>query len=261
MTRLRYITFVVLVAAFVTATPVAAQTRQPGGAASPRTPPRDRIFISVDGVFQTTATDFTNTVTLRRNVEDSSFSTSYDEKSGPAFNVSGAGLVWRTIAIGVGVSRFSHGVPGAFTASVPHPFFFNQARQVSGTINSTREELAVHVNARALLPLKSRRMQAMVFGGPSFFNVKQDLVSDFEITETYPYDTATFSRGVTTTASKSKVAFNAGADLAYFFTRQMGVGGTALYAGTTIPLDSAGGNTVDVKVGGFQVGGGLRLRF
>ena len=144
---------------------------------------------------------------------------------------------------------------------MPHPFFFNQGRQVSGAIDTTREELAVHVQVRALLPLKNRRMQAMVFGGPSFFDVKQDLVSDFEITETYPYDTATFSRGMTTTAKESKIGFNAGADVGYFFSRQVGVGATVQFAGATIDLDAPGGGTVEVKAGGLQVGGGLRLRF
>jgi len=237
-----------------------AQARRP--AAPPRRPPpADRIFVSVDGLFQSGGDDFTDSVAFRRNAEDSSFATSYDVKSGPAFNLSGAGRVWRTLAVGVGVSRYSHAAPTAFSASVPHPFFFSQGRQVSGTIDTTREELAVHVQARALLPLKNRRLQAMVFGGPSFFSVKQDLVSDFEITESYPYDTATFSRGVTTTAKESKVGFNVGADVGYFFTRQVGVGGTVQFSSATIDLDAPGGGTLEVKAGGFQVGGGLRLRF
>lgn len=247
--------------ALAIAAPVAAQTRRPAPPPARRAQPTDRIFIGVDGLFQAASTDFNNTVPFRRNAEDSSFSTAYDVKSGPAFNINGAGLVWRTLAIGVGVSRYSHSVPTAFSASVPNPFFFNQGRQVTGTINATREELAVHVQARGLLPLKNRRMQAMVFGGPSFFNIRQDVVNDFEITETYPYDSATFSRGVTNTVKKSKVGFNAGADVGYFFTRQVGVGGTIQYSAATMELAGPANTTMDVKAGGLQAGGGLRLRF
>jgi hypothetical protein len=61
--------------------------------------------------------------------------------------------------------------------------------------------------------------------------VKQGIVTDFEITEAYPYDTATFSRGITTTVDESKVGFNVGADVGYFFTRQVGVGGSAAWGG------------------------------
>jgi hypothetical protein len=67
---------------------------------------------------------------------------------------------------------------------------------------------------------------------------------------------------VTTTADESKVGFNVGADVGYFFTRQVGVGGTVQWAGTTIEMPGSGGTgTFDVKAGGFQAGGGVRFRF
>jgi opacity protein-like surface antigen len=107
----------------------------------------------------------------------------------------------------------------------------------------------------------SRRVQAMVFGGPSMFRVKQDVVNDFNFTDSYPFDEATFTGGVTNTVSKSKIGFNVGADVSYFFTPQLGVGGTAQYSGTNLDITSAGGDTVDIRAGGFQAGGGVRLRF
>jgi len=221
----------------------------------------NRIFVSIDGVYQTAPKDFSDSVTFQENAESGAFSTSYDVKSGPAFTLSGGGLVWQRLAVGVGVSRFSHATPTTLSGSVPHPFFFSRPRSVSGDVGGlTRTELAVHVQARAMIPV-APRMQAMVFGGPSFFQVKQDIVNDFEISESYPYDTATFSRGVTNTFSESKVGFSVGGDFTYFLTRQVGVGGTALYAGATMKAPSPDGGTIDLKIGGFQAGGGLRFRF
>ena len=235
-----------------------AQTRP---APRPARPPSDRIFISVNGAYQVASKDFGDSVTFVENAENGRFSTQYDVTSGPAFNVSAAAAVWRNLGVGVGVSRFSHSTPTALTATVPHPFFFNRARDVSGTVSGlTREELAVHVQARAMVPMRNR-FQVMVFGGPSFFQVKQDIVNDLEITDAYPYDVATFSRAVSNTSSESKVGFNVGADVGYFFTRQLGVGFTLQYAGTTLEVPSPGGGTIDVKAGGVQAGGGLRLRF
>lgn len=225
--------------------------------------PTDRVYISINGAFQTAGEDFGETVTFVENAENGTFSTDYDVKSGPAINFSAGALVWRNLAVGVGVTRFSKSTPIQLTASVPHPFFFNRARQVTGDVGGLkREELAVHVQARAMFTPK-RSIEAMVFGGPSFFSVKQGIVNDFEITETYPYDSATFSRGVSTTADESKVGFNVGADVGYFFTRQVGVGGTIQWAGTTIEVPGSGANSpsFDVKVGGLQAGAGLRLRF
>jgi hypothetical protein len=234
---------------------------QPRPATKPRQP-TDRISISINGAFQAGAEDFGETVTFVENAENGTFSTDYDVQSGPALNVSGGALLWRNIGVGVGVTRYSKATPSSLSASVPHPFFFNRARSVEGDIGGLkREELAVHIQARAMFTPK-RNIQAVVFGGPSFFKVKQGVVNDFEITETYPYDSAAFSRGVTTTADESKVGFNVGADVGYFFTRQVGVGGTVQWAGTTIEMPGSGGTgTFDVKAGGFQAGGGVRFRF
>jgi hypothetical protein len=229
---------------------------------APAAPPIDRIYVSINGAYQTGGDSFGETVTFRENAEDGRFTTDYEVKSGPALNVSvGAGL-WRNIGVGVGVTRYSKNTPTALNAAVPHPFFFNRPRTVDGDVAGLeREELAVHVQARATF-VPTDRIQAVVFAGPSFFSVKQGIVNDFEITETYPYDTATFSRGITTDVDESKIGFNVGADVGYFFTRQVGVGGSVQWAGTTIDAPASGGTgTFEIKAGGLQAGGGLRLRF
>ena len=242
--------------------PTPAKPARPGQAKPTLPQPIDRIYVSVNGAFQTGGDNFGETVTFRENAEDGRFTADYEVKSGPALNVSvGAGL-WRNIGVGVGVTRYSKSTPTAFSASVPHPFFFDRPRDVEGEVaGTTREELAVHVQARATF-VPTRRIQAVVFGGPSFFTVKQDIVDDFEITEMYPYDTATFSRGITTKVDESKIGFNVGADVGYFFTRQVGVGGSVQWAGATIDAPaSSGTGSFDFKAGGLQVGAGLRLRF
>jgi hypothetical protein len=257
----RCIAAAVVVIVLGTSSPVAAQARPPVRPA-PRPVTTDRFFISVDGAYRAASEDFSEDVTFRENAESGRFSTDYDVKSGPAFDVSGGALIWRNVGVGVGVTSFSRSVPTAFSASVPHPFFFNRARQVSGDVSGLkREETTVHLQARVRLT-QSRRLQTMAFGGPSFFSVNQDVVNDFTITETYPYDEAAFNSGVTRTVSESKIGFNVGTDVGYFFTRQVGVGGTVQWAGTTMDIPaSSGTGTFQIKIGGFSAGGGLRLRF
>ena len=247
---------IVLLAVMVV--PAVAQQR-PGPVRQPST--KNRVFVEVNGLFQAGVKDFDETVTFQKNVEPGTFSADYDVQSAPVFNVSGGSMLTDRFGVAVGVSRFSHSTPSTFSASVPHPFVFNQPRSVSGNIGGlTREELALHVQARLVVPV-SRKLEGMVFGGPSFFRVKQDLVADFTYSDTYPYDTATFNQGITSTAKESTIGFNVGGDVSYFFSRQVGLGGTAQYAAASIDLSSAGGTTTSVKVGGLQVGGGLRLRF
>ena len=134
--------------------------------------------------------------TFVENAENGTFSTDYDVKSGPALNISAgaAGLAqhrrWRRrhALLEDHADRLdAHRCRTRSSSIAP--------RSVSGDVGGLeREELAVHVQARAMFTPKPN-IQAMVFGGPSFFSVKQGIVNDFEITEAYPYDTATFSRG------------------------------------------------------------------
>lgn len=226
-----------------------------------QTNPDSRGFVIVNGGYQLSVNDFTDGATKRENAEDGRFDSTYVVKGGPSVDVAGGAVLWRGLGVGVGFSRFSVSTPSTVTASIPHPFFFNRARAVSGDATDLkREEVAVHVQMRAVVPVGAR-LQAMVFGGPSFFRVKQDMVTDVTYTDSYPYDVATFRTATATAGSASKMGFNAGGDLAFFFTRQLGLGATVQFAGTTVEMPAAGGTQRDVKVGGVQAGGGLRLRF
>jgi hypothetical protein len=63
------------------------------------------------------------------------------------------------------------------------------------------------------------------------------------------------------TTTGSQIGFNIGADMTYRFANNFGIGAIVRYAAATVSLEPEGGDTADVKVGGFQFGGGLRIRF
>ena len=225
-----------------------------------RRPLEDRGFIVVNGGYQFTGQGFDRTTTLRVNVEDGSFTTQYDVQGGPGFDVAGGARVWRRLALGAGFARFSTSTPAVLSGSVPHPFVFNQPRPVSGDVGDLkREELIFDVQARVTAPI-GRRMEIAGFGGPSFFQVKQEIVSTFTWTEFYPFDEATFGNATTVDAKGSKVGFHAGVDVAYYVTRNVGVGGTLQFSSATLDVES-GDVSQEVKAGGARAGVGLRLKF
>ena len=230
-------------------------------AASAQTSVPARGFLVLNGGYQVTTNDFDDGATFRANAEDAKFTTDYEVKGGPAFDVAGGARLWRQLGVGVGVTRFSRSTPTVLSGSVPHPFFFSRPRSVGGEVAGLkREEIAVHVQARLIAPVGTR-LQVMAFGGPSFFQVRQGLVTGFTWADSYPYDDAAFSAAQTTNDKGTKVGFNAGADVAFFFARQIGVGATVQFARATVELSGAGGNAIEIKAGGVQAGGGLRVRF
>ena len=145
------------------------------------------------------------------------------------------------LAVGVGLTLFSASTTAAIDAQVPHPFFFNQPRTVTGEFDGDRSETAVHIQAKWLVPVNNK-MLVTIFGGPSFFSVEQDIVNDFEYSESYPFDTATFTRAIAASQSESAVGVNVGGDVAYFFSPNVGVGGTVQYSGATVEMTRAFGH-------------------
>lgn len=226
-----------------------------------QTSPPSRGFLVVNGGNQVTVNDFSDSAVKRENAEDGRIETKYVVKGGPSFDVTAGGILWGRLGIGVGVSQFAVSTPVSLMGTVPHPFFFNRLRSVAGEVTGLkREEMAIHAQVRGVIPVGTK-LQLAVFGGPSFFQVKQGVVNDFTYADSYPYDSATFRAATTTNASASKIGFNVGGDIAFFFARHVGVGATAQFAGTTVALPAAGGTSRDVKVGGMKAGGGLRVRF
>ncbi len=250
MTRLVGTTLILLVALLASTS----------GAFAQQAALRDRGFIVVNGGYQVASHDLETSSTFRVNLEDAQLTTDYEVKGGPTFDVAGGIGVWRRLVVGAGLTRFSRSTPSTLSGSVPHPFFFNQPRAVTGDVTGlTHDELAVHVQARITAPVGSR-LQIAAFGGPSWFQVTQGIVTSFTWNESYPFDSASFASAVTERAKGSQLGFNAGADVAFYFTRRMGVGGGMQYSSATVELEGAG-SAQEAKAGGVNVGGGLRVRF
>ncbi|OFW12919.1 MAG: hypothetical protein A3F70_17200 [Acidobacteria bacterium RIFCSPLOWO2_12_FULL_67_14] len=258
MVRICSIAILLMILAADAARAQAPQAAPPSGDAD-----TFRVYVSVNGAIQSAAADFADGAATRVHAEDGRFETTYAAGGGTTLDVSGGGRVWRALGVSVGMTRFSAATPGAFSASVPHPFFFNQARSISGDVTGlTREEVVVHLQASGVFPVHPR-VQLALFGGPAFFRVKQGLVTSYTYSESYPYDEAALRSTTTSTARASKTGFSAGVDVAFYFLRNLGVGAVIRYAGTTVTLPGGAGTagSVDVKVGGTQTGAGLRVRF
>src|SRR5262249_30762160 len=147
------------------------------------------------------------------------------------------------------------------TGSIPHPFFFNTPRSLTGTAASLqRSELATDIQAAYVIGTK--RYDVVISGGPTILRVKQDLVSAVAYVATDPYDSVAFTSATTVNAERTTIGFNVGADFGYKLSPIIGVGGLVRFSRAT-PSFSLIGSTSEVSVdaGGLQIGGGVRLYF
>jgi hypothetical protein len=221
----------------MSAAPAAAQTTK-------------NIFVDLNGGVQVASGTFVVDATPIVYGETAIMSTSHDVGSAGLFDLSAGYRVWRDLSIALGFSFAGGSADAAMTASVPDPLFHDRRVEVTATVDGlSHSEKTFYLQALWTVPVTDK-MDASFSVGPSFINVSQELVNNISVTGS----TVT---PLTETQSDTVTGFNVGADLSYMLNPRYGVGGFIRYVGGSVDLPSA----ADVKVGGFQIGGGARLRF
>lgn len=219
------------------ATPAAAQTTK-------------NVFIDVNAGLQVASRTFVVDALPIVYNETAILSTSHDVGVATVFDVTGGVRVWRDLSIGLGFSYAGGSGDAQMTAAVPHPLFHDRRVETTATADVKRSEKAVHLQFIWTMPVTDK-MDASVSAGPSFINVNQEMVNNITVVPNTQNATA-----APDTESDTAAGFNVGADLSYLLTPRYGIGGFMRYV-----FGSAGFPSVDLKTGGFQIGGGARLRF
>lgn len=167
------------------------------------------------------------------------------------FDLSAGYRPWGGFGIGVGVSSFRSRGDAGVVVSIPDPAFFDRPTIVTQDVSGLdRSELGLHVQAVWLTPVTDK-FDITISAGPSLIRVTQQVTA-----VSVPVGT----RSINVTQedqSGTGLGINVGADGSYMFQPQFGVGLFIRYAGGSVNLPAVS----NLKVGGFQGGVGLRLRF
>ena len=236
------------------AAPTMAQTRGAG-----RRP--DSVFIGVSGGVQQSASDISDHFSFAKNQETQTVDVKYPMKPSGLVDIGASFRIWKGLAFGAAFSRASGNGTAEVTSSVPHPFFFNQPRIITGTESGIQHaENGVHLQVQYIVPA-SGSVRVIVGAGPSWISLEQEAVTDVTVTESYPFDTASFGGAVTKTVKASAMGYNAGVDVTWMFARSVGVGGLVRYTRADVDVEPAAGRTLAMKAGGVQGAAGIRFVF
>jgi hypothetical protein len=221
---------------------------------------KGRGFVVGSGGVQVVAPGYTSTAVFTVHAEDADLTARATIGIGPAFGVRGGMRVWKNLALGAGLAVTSADQRLDVTGLLPHPFMFNKDRAVSGTAAGlSRLDTTVAFEASWLFAL-ARRVDMFVFGGPAYLRVRQDMATRIQFTETYPYDTASFTGVESASMTGGALGVTAGADVAYLLTKALGVGGQVRYSYASATLSPAG-QPSKVGLGGLQFSVSARLLF
>jgi Outer membrane protein beta-barrel domain len=211
-------------------------------------------YITVSGGGQVGSHDLTTTQSFDLYGESAQIKTAQTVKGGGIFDIGAAYRVWgNNLLAGVSFTHSASTDNVDITGTIPDPRFFGALRNVTTSqANSKHSETGVHIDAIYMIPI-ANKLDVGVFGGPSIYFVSQDSVGNVTVTEPTPTLTATM-----TNVSKTEAGFNFGADVQYLVYKTVAVGVIARYAWADATIEGA---DKKLTVGGFQIGGGVRLRF
>ena len=210
------------------------------------------IFISVNGGVHASSEDISVSASQPLYNETATVRSEQTVGGGALIDFSVGYRVWNDVSVALGWSSFSDTAQARATASVPHPIVFDRSETRELVVEDLKHsQRSVHLSVMWTTPI-AEKMDGSILLGPSFIRVKQQLVNGI----TVPANTQN-ANAVTVEESESAVGFHLGGDVTYAVTPRIGVGGLVRFVVGSVDLPSAG----DLSVNGFEVGGGVRVRF
>ena len=245
---------------FVVASLILAAARD----ASAQKPWEDRIYMNIGFGVESGDSTLADTRPLTIYEETGSSSTTSTFTSGSLFDVGIGFRLWKNLSVGTSYHQEQNENDAAISGSAPHPIFFNQPRSFTAKETAlVRKESAVHAQFGWMVPI-GNRLDFLVFGGPSFFRLQQDVISNVTVTEVGAPYTSVAVTAPRATRKKSATGYNVGVDMTYIAWQndsvRLGGGLFVRYAtaDTTVLLLRTEQPTT---VGGLQFGFGGRIRF
>jgi hypothetical protein len=222
-----------------------------------------RGFINVSFGIQINSND-TVTSTVPINVYDEAgkiTATQSIDTQSPFFDLGGGFRLAGNFGIGFAYTYLSTTGDAVAVSEIPSPLVYDQPRKATSTAGDlVHREQGFHFQALWMLPVTDK-FDVILGGGPTVYSLKQGTVVTpiwSEVGPPYTSVNVTLQQAETTA---TRIGFNVGADLSYRFTNTFGIGGLARYTTANFELEPEGGATMKVRVGGFQLAGGLRIRF
>jgi opacity protein-like surface antigen len=252
MNTTRTLTALATVLALACASAAHAQQPAPASPSRGAMPFGGKLSIGVSVGAQTRASTASTDFSFPIYGQTASVTTSASVNGGPLFDVNATYRFMPRIGVGLGYTAFRNTGTAQGAASIPSPVFFNLPAAVTiNPIDAKHTENNFYIVIAGFVPI-TNVIELSLFVGPSFTNVKQDVINSV----TVPPGTQTVVSSAQSESGTAK-GVNVGADLSYQFTKLVGAGAFIRYNGGSVDLTTVS----NVKAGGFQLGIGARLRF
>jgi len=221
--------------------------------AAAQIPWTDRLFVNISGGGQSGSQTINASFTPTIHDEPASIALARDIKGGGFWDVTVGRKVLDPFGVAVSISGRSATSDALLTASIPDPIAFDSPRAVTATFpDFVHRERWVSFLGVYFYPV-AEKIDLLLMAGPTVVSVQEPLITSASVVEEVngPVVTPAFE-----TFKKSFWGYHLGADVRYMFPPNIGAGGFLRVTGASGDLQGT-----NLEVGGFQVGGGIRIRY
>lgn len=223
------------------------------GAAAQAPPPSKNIFVDLNFGVQPASRTFSMEAFPIVYGETAIINANQGVDGSAIMDLMGGYRVWKSVSAAIGyTTTFASKGTAVVTGAIPHPLFFDTRVESTQTVEDLEhQERSVHISVMWTSPVTDK-IDASIFAGPSYVKVRQDLVTSVNV----PPGTQTFTP-ISGEETASVWGFHIGGDVTFLFTPHVGAGAMMRFVTAQADLPSV----PDLDVAGFQISGGVRIRF
>lgn len=223
-----------------------------------------RFYINLNGAFEPGTQTYADDGTFRLYDETGRLSVSSEVSSGAVLDAAAGIKVTGGFTFGLGFHRTSSSDTATVSGAAPHPVFFDRPRNFTQTLDAlTRTEQALHLSIGYMV-MVGEKLDLHITAGPSQFRFAQQVPGSVTIAETGSAFTTVQATVAVEQRKRNAWGGHIGADLSYPVFES---GAAAFRLGAYMRYAAASSefqvvtNSVTTKLGGVQIGAGVRVRF
>lgn len=193
-------------------------------------------------------------------LEEQRFSAEHHVGDGIGFETGAQWNAYRHLGLAASLTATRRSSSATYSLSVPHPLYFDRAREAAGT-TPTREWEEVGSHLAIVVFGSVGRLELSAFAGLSWTRVSRVFVTQPAYGQEYPYDTITIDPVAESLVNADTSGWHVGAGLGVRLKRPFELAARIRYAPAMARPTSPDGTSVEMSVGGLQLSAGVGLRF
>jgi hypothetical protein len=218
-----------------------------------------RLALFLNGVTDSSDFGLTESRSFPIFRETATVDVNYRDSSRSGYELGALVHIFGPVGIVASAELFDRSPSATYRDRLPHPFFYDQLRELSGEQpHLSWSERAFHVDPVLSLDF-GPRLSVDVFSGVSMFFTETELVDEILYEEVFPYDSVV-SKGLTFRRMNARpLGYNVGVSTTLRLVGVLGMDFGLRYSRAGVHLDLAQGREIRFDTGGLRFGAGLRI--